>query len=375
MSIVNVFIQRGRNVIIKELKPNKRDREYKLCPEHIRDSVVYYYLFKGESHRWLDDNVIGQDPSYSRGYMAMGVLHHLGLVNDHKGMFKDKTVLEAITLLEESKVSDFKKVIMSLLRYHHNDYSLDGFKYFNPSKDSPQIVKTVGTSQYTDGVRIEKEYHDILNPIGTEYYTERGSARQIKVLFNNKVFNAEYRYEGQTDIGKELQSIRFKKELKSEFEKVFPEPIGSFTIQYGQDLNHFVFTHQVVEVQYPEDEEKEYFEGRTAYRKHKTRERNPIVIKKAKERFMKINNSRLYCEACGFDFYKVYGERGKDFIEGHHAKLVSELSDGDKTRVEDIVMLCSNCHRMVHRKPILTIEQLSEIIEETSEMNRCNGNL
>nr|WP_312579307.1 hypothetical protein [Sedimentibacter sp.] len=32
------------------------------------------------------------------------------------------------------------------------------------------------------------------------------------------------------------------------------------------------------------------------------------------------------------------GERGKDFIEGYHTKLVSELSDGDMTRVEDIAM-------------------------------------
>jgi hypothetical protein len=156
-------------------------------------------------------------------------------------------------------------------------------------------------------------------------------------LFNNKLFDAEYRYKGQTDKSKELQSIRFKKELKSEFKKVFPEPFGSFTIQYGLDLNHFVFTHQVVEVQYSEDQEKEYAEGRIAYRKHKTRERNPKVIKDVKECLMRNNNGRLYCEAYGFDFLNVYGERGKDFIEGHHTKLVSELSDGDKTRVEDVV--------------------------------------
>lgn len=300
-------------MIIKDLKPNKRDREYRICPEHTRDSVVYHYLFEGKSHRWLDENIIGEDSSYSRGWMAMGILHHLGLVNDHKGIFKDESILNAIDILEEKNTPEFNRIIMSLSRYYHNDYSLDGFEYFIPSPNSPKIIKNVGTSQYTDGVRIEREYHDILNPIGTKYYAERGSARQIKVLFNNKVFDAEYRYEGQTDERKELQSIRFRKELKSEFKKVFPEPIGSFTIEYGQDLNHFVFTHQMVEIQYPEDEEKEYSEGRIAYRKHKTRERNPKVIKKAKERFMKANKGRLYCEACGFDFFKVYGERGERF--------------------------------------------------------------
>lgn len=293
----------------------------------------------------------------------MGILHHLGLVDEHKGMFQGIAVPEAVKALEENHVSDFKKIIMAVMRHYHDDYSMEELEYFIPSDKSPRIVKSVGSSQYTDGVRIEKEYHDILNQKGTEFYTKRGSARPIKILFNNKVFEAEYRYEGQTDKTKELQSIRFKKELKSEFKKVFPEPIGNFTIQYGLDLNHFVFTHQVIEVQYPEDEEKEYFEGRIAYRKHRTRERNPKVIKDAKERFVRRNNGRLYCEACGFDFFEVYGERGKDFIEGHHTKLVSELSDGDKIRVEYIAMLCSNCYRMVHRKPVLSVYELKELIQ------------
>ena len=350
-------------MIISKLKPSKRDREYKLCPEHIRDSIVYSYLFEGQSHRWLDANVIGEDSAYSRGYMSMGVLHHLGLINDHKGIFKEVSVLDAVKLLEESNASDFKRIIMALMRYYHDDYSLEGLEYFIPSKHSPRIVKRVGSSQYTDGVRIEKEFHGVLNPIGTDYYTKRGTARAIKVLFNNRVFDAEYRYEGQTDKTKELQSIRFKKELKSEFKSVFPEPVGSFTIQHGVDVNHFVFNHEVIEIQYPEEEEKEYSEGRVAYRKHKTRERNPKVIKDAKKRFMRNNNGRLYCESCGFDFFEVYGDRGEDFIEGHHTKLVSELTDVDKTKVEDIAMLCSNCHRMVHRKPILTVEELSKLLK------------
>ena len=146
---------------------------------------------------------------------------------------------------------------------------------------------------------------------------------------------------------------------------VFPEPLGRFTIQYGQDLNHFLFSYQKIEIQYPEDEEKEYPEGRVGYRKHKMRERNQEVIKKAKKRFMDNNNGRLFCEVCGFDFYKFYGDRGKDFIEGHHVKLVSELKEGEKTKADDIAMLCSNCHRMVHRRPTLNLQELIETIKKT----------
>lgn len=64
---------------------------------------------------------------------------------------------------------------------------------------------------------------------------------------------------------------------------------------------------------------------------------------------------------------RCMGSGGKDFIEGHHTKLISELSDGDKTRVEDIAMLCSNCHRMVHRKPILSVEKSQENFKQMKD--------
>ena len=66
---------------------------------------------------------------------------------------------------------------------------------------------------------------------------------------------------------------------------------------------------------------------------------------------------------CGFDFVKTYGEIGNNFIEAHHIKPISKMKDGDKTKIEDIVMVCSNCHSMMHRnKPWLTVEQLKKRI-------------
>lgn len=98
------------------------------------------------------------------------------------------------------------------------------------------------------------------------------------------------------------------------------------------------------------DEEAEEFpEGKILFRIHRSRERNPHLIKEAKGRFKAKHDNRIFCEICGFDFGAVYGEIGKDFIEAHHIKPVSEMQDGDKSRVEDMVMLCSNCHRMIHR--------------------------
>ena len=52
---------------------------------------------------------------------------------------------------------------------------------------------------------------------------------------------------------------------------------------------------------------------------------------------------------CRFDLEKVYGELGRNFIEAHHIKPISKMNDVDLTNVENIKMLCFNCHRMVHR--------------------------
>jgi putative restriction endonuclease len=42
---------------------------------------------------------------------------------------------------------------------------------------------------------------------------------------------------------------------------------------------------------------------------------------------------------------------------------VSEIKPGEKTKNEDLALLCSNCHRIVHRKkPWLSVEKLSELI-------------
>lgn len=340
-----------------------RDREYRLYPERLRDAVVYEYLFKGMSHRWIDENILGLDVDYSRGYQAMGILHYLGLKSDFKGIFKDTNEIEAIEIMKNQDEKGFNVISNSIFRYVNNLYSDDTIDMFIIRENSVFFTKQVGTLQYTDGVRIEKEFHQILNPPKSPFYVERGQARKIKILFNNKIFDAEYRYENQTRKDIELQSIRFRKDLKEEFKKVFPVPEGQFTIQVGADLNHFIFNH-LVEVDNidNEDEAEEYPEGKRAYRTHRIIERNQKVIKEAKKQFALKHDGRLFCEACKFDFTKVYGDRGKDFIEGHHKKLVSQMKAAEKTKVEDIAMLCSNCHRMIHKKPLLSVDKLAELI-------------
>ncbi|MBE6799760.1 MAG: restriction endonuclease [Ruminococcaceae bacterium] len=111
-------------------------------------------------------------------------------------------------------------------------------------------------------------------------------------------------------------------------------------------------------------EDDEFCEGKQLLKKHLLRERNPVLISKAKKNFIN-SHGHLYCEICGFDFEEKYGALGENFIEAHHIKPISTMSDGEKTKISDIVMVCSNCHSMIHRKkPWLTKETLKALLKE-----------
>ena len=77
---------------------------------------------------------------------------------------------------------------------------------------------------------------------------------------------------------------------------------------------------------------------------------------------------------CGFDFVKTYGVLGEDFAEVHHLNPLSERSPAEwtstmRTNVAEVAVLCSNCHRMIHRrKPALSIEELSGFLSRASRI-------
>ncbi len=119
------------------------------------------------------------------------------------------------------------------------------------------------------------------------------------------------------------------------------------------------------------DDDSAFPEGKAILQKHLHRERSRTLVNEAKKRFAETHNGKLYCEACGFDFSKVYGDIGKNFIEAHHMKSVSEMQEGEKTKIDDLAMLCSNCHRMVHKtRPWISNKQdLHKIIKDSEENN------
>jgi len=110
-------------------------------------------------------------------------------------------------------------------------------------------------------------------------------------------------------------------------------------------------------------------EGDKIIKKHILREisrRNSKIVQRAKEEALKKNKGRLKCESCNFDFVKKYGILGLKFIECHHKE---HISSGIRiTKIDDLALVCSNCHRMLHRKrkngEYHTVESLIRVINQ-----------
>lgn len=57
------------------------------------------------------------------------------------------------------------------------------------------------------------------------------------------------------------------------------------------------------------------------------------------------------CKICHFDFEKVYGVLGKNFIHVHHIVPIHTIGQNYKINyVEDLIPVCPNCHAMLHRE-------------------------
>jgi 5-methylcytosine-specific restriction protein A len=118
-----------------------------------------------------------------------------------------------------------------------------------------------------------------------------------------------------------------------------------------------------------DDDSQEFPEGELSYAQHRRRERSAALVRTKKRQAM-ARFGKLECEACGFDFRARYGEVGAGYIECHHTIAVAELTPKSTTHLGDVVLVCSNCHRMLHRKrPWLSVSEVRVLCNQQLEHN------
>lgn len=239
----------------------------------------------------------------------------------------------------------------------------------------------------SDKVAIKKtdksffKYHGSGIPKKTKWFWEVdnliGGAKYIKLEYHNRKYDAHFEV-----LNRPSKQVRifWSLELHDIFQEEFP-PSSLWDKPTYPCLRVVKKDHELYEIDFLPFNISDYIEGideetenaieitgMTEGQKKEyltTRyERN----QKNREACIKIHG--LKCFACGFDFEQIYGLLGQGFIEVHHR---DQLSDQKKEVIinpeTDLVPLCSNCHRMIHRQKNnnLKVEELKRIIKETKE--------
>lgn len=355
---------------LPKLNPVKRAREYSNYTIEERDNVIVGYLFRGLSHRDLDKNILKFDNS--RGWQSMGILHHVGLNGDFKGIFKGMSYTDVINELLKEKVENYNTILECITRYRANKIEIGKF-------DSWEILSNKLAIKTTD--KSVFEHHASGIPISTRDFWGIGDLLEgqrycIKLLFQDVEYPAHLQREGNepyrtrlfwhSDLSEKIREFfpdykDFEKEKENyplmRFEKIKEDiyKINFIDIKnIGDDLEYD--TDETITLSNVVGNN----EGKLSYFYSKKYERN------SKNRIDAIKIHGIRCLCCGFDFEKTYGKRGAGYIEIHHKTPLCSLNEEVVINPsEDLVPVCSNCHRMIHRRKdnVLTVEKIKELIK------------
>lgn len=117
----------------------------------------------------------------------------------------------------------------------------------------------------------------------------------------------------------------------------------------GVDLSNLRTAELTAERRAARDEQRrEAIEGQLERRQTLWRKRNRALIEAKKV------SSNYQCEVCGLRYDGMYGAVGSEYIVAHHIELLAGRRASRRTTMDDIALLCANCHAMIHRTSSLT---------------------
>ena len=222
----------------------------------------------------------------------------------------------------------------------------------NPSGEDLKILESRKDDKFSQKVRNLKS-HETLEELGYAKYKRASSGGHFKI----------------TDAG--------KKHLETK------APILKYLL--GNDFSYTDIAENLIQIELDSDKNKgaiETFhetvladnlvaEGSKGKAEVETRQRS------AKLRDYAVNyftvNGIIRCKCCALSFEDFYGVKiGKGFIEIHHIKPIFKYKSDDIQKtysdaVKNLVPVCANCHRMIHRKRKDPLE--SDFLAKSVRMN------
>ncbi len=219
---------------------------------------------------------------------------------------------------------------------------------FKPSGEDNEIISGRNDTFFTQKVRNLKS-HDTLENLGYAVYHPKIDG-EPSGRFEITTAGKQYLNENMDIVDYLLNNTFSSEDLKEAFETVYNNR--------EEDKKIEIF-----------DENTTVVEGTQAIVKTKVYKRSSKLREKAIQ-FYTVDD-RIKCQACCFDFEEFYGEYGKNFIEIHHQKPVFQFDGDDLERtieeaLENVIPVCSNCHRMIHRRRDnpLTLDELKDYVRQ-----------
>ena len=104
-------------------------------------------------------------------------------------------------------------------------------------------------------------------------------------------------------------------------------------------------------------------EGRLLTRTHVYRERDHTFAKHVRAHYTALAGGPVRCHACGNVPTDAYGPAGDSCLELHHKTPIAQLQPDSVTVVDDMALVCANCHRVIHSKtPCFTMDEIVDLV-------------
>jgi hypothetical protein len=225
---------------------------------------------------------------------------------------------------------------------------------------SPQVGEIILLRQYVNGI---SAFTHLVTPINDELVEENihsgfSCGRNVRVIAMTPMDNL---IEASSTNWKDV----FTRGNAIKIEKIYKHgSIDSLQLGIWERFKPFFVNNQLKSLELTSELLKEIetsddyltvTEGKLRLVAHYARERNSEIVEIKKQQA--ISSNTLYCEVCSFSFIETYNV---EFIECHHRTPISQTGV-TKTTLNDLALLCANCHRMLHKKidgNFLSIEEL-----------------
>lgn len=240
-------------------------------------------------------------------------------------------------------------------RFDHKFLSDLGYDTF--TKFSTYIAKQLGVNK--NSVKNWRDEFDGLNPEPTRQRKGRTRPRLRPSRVYMKMQFDSWSYEQLYPLAKSVLG------QSSEISITFINELFEWA-NTGKDRDTKVVVEAIETglLSFSESQDIKAIEGGRRLVTHLGIERKQKISKEAVLRY--VRDSGPVCTLCALDFSRLYNLGiGDHCLEAHHKIPLSLRPTESQTNLEDFMIVCPSCHRVIHKKRAFDIESLGMILRKS----------